>query len=574
VDSIVFLILRRMRSPLLLLVLTYAVTIAVLALIPGQDAEGHPTPPMSLFHAFYFVSYTATTIGFGEIPSAFSDGQRLWVIFTVYASVVVWIYSIGTLIALLQDRAFRRALAERSFARQVRRIASPFYLVCGYGETGGVLVRALTDRHRRAVVIDLDEDRINLLRLETHREHVPALVGDARRPSTLLAAGLRSPWCAGVVALTDVNRTNLKVAIATKLMHPQVKAICRADSHDVEANMASFGTDHIFDPFDTFALYLATALQAPCLVLLVTWLSGLGDEPLAEPIYPPAKGLWILCGYGRFGTALYRHLKAEGVELVVVEADPARTGEPPGGVVKGRGTEPETLEQAQIGRAVGLVAGTDDDATNLSILMTAKAMSPGLFLVARENHRDNQDLFEAVGAQILMHPSSIIADRIRVLLATPLLSEFAKYARYREHDWACELVSRIAALVEDRVPEVWEVAIDQDQSPAIYNVGKGVLVTLAALLCDPWDRDRPMTVIALMLVRKSDRILLPDPKSPLRRGDRLLFCGSSLARSRMLWTLQNSNALDYVLSGESHHPGTLWRWGTETLRRWKVRRSG
>ena len=68
-----------------------------------------------------------------------------------------------------------------------------------------------------------------------------------------------------------------------------------------------------------------------------------------------------------------------------------------------------------------------------------------------------------------------------------------------------------------------------------------------------------------MLVRKTDRILLPDPKSPLRRGDRLLFCGSGQARSRMLWTLQNSNALDYVLTGESHHPGTLWRWGTETL---------
>lgn len=161
-----------MRTPLLLLILTYAVTIAGLALVPGQDAAGNPAPPMSLFHAFYFLSYTATTIGFGEIPTAFSDGQRLWVIFTIYASVVVWIYSIGTLIALLQDRAFRRVLVERRFARQVRRIASSFYLLCGYGETGGVLTQALTDRHRRVVVIDLDEDRVNLIQLETHREHV------------------------------------------------------------------------------------------------------------------------------------------------------------------------------------------------------------------------------------------------------------------------------------------------------------------------------------------------------------------------------------------------------------------
>ena len=226
--------------------------------------------------------------------------------------------------------------------------------------------------------------RINLLQLESHREYVPALVADARRPDQPGGGRAAQPLCAGVVALTDVNETNLKIAIAAKLLHPQIKVICRADSHDVEANMASFGTDHIYDPFDTFALYLAIAIQAPCLILLWTWLSGLSGEPLTEPLYPPAKGLWVLCGYGRFGKAMYRHLKAQGVELVVIEADPGRTGEPPGERGdRAAGTEAETLEQAHIDRAVGLVAGTDDDANNLSILMTAKPMNPSLFLVAR-----------------------------------------------------------------------------------------------------------------------------------------------------------------------------------------------
>jgi voltage-gated potassium channel len=565
-DTIVFLILRRMRTPLLLLIVTYAVTIAGLALIPGVDAAGNAAAPMSIFHAFYFVSYTATTIGFGEIPSAFSDAQRLWVSFTIYASVVAWIYSIGTLIALLQDRAFQRAIIERRFAKQVGRIASPFHLVCGYGETGQALVQALTHRHRRVVVIDYEEARINLLKLGGHREYVPALLADARRPSNLAAAGLRNRWCAGVVALTDVNKTNLKIAIAAKLIRPGLKVICRADSRDVEANMASFGTDHIYDPFDTFAVYLGTALQAPCLVLLYTWLSAVSGEPLRDPIYPPASGLWILCGYGRFGKAIYQHLKTQGVELVVIEADPGLTGMPPEGVVTGRGTEAETLDQAHIHRAVGLVAGTDDDASNLSILMTAKQMNPSLFLVARENHLDNQELFQAVGAQIVMHPSSVIAERIRELLATPLLSEFENYARYRDHDWACELISRIAALVEDRVPEVWEVTIDADQAQAVCAAtGQRSPVTLGTLLRDPRDREATLPAIALMLVHKSERTLLPEARVTLRHGDRVLFCGAELARSRMEWTLQNDHALDYVQSGESHHPGTLWAWGSRVL---------
>ncbi len=573
-DTIVFIILRRMRTPLLVLIVSYAVTIAGLALIPGVDATGAPTAPMSIFHAFYMVSYTATTIGFGEIPNAFSDAQRLWVSLTIYTSVVAWIYSIGTLIALLQDRTFQRAIIERRFARLIKRMAYPFHLVCGYGETGRALVQALTDRHYRAVVIDYDETRINLLKLEGHREYVPALLADARRPSNLVAAGLRNPWCTGVVALTDVNKTNLKIAIAAKLMRPGLKAICRADSHDVEVNMASFGTDHIFDPFDTFALYLATALHAPCLILLYAWLSGIGGEPLKDPVYPPSTGLWILCGYGRFGKAVYQHLKAEGVEVMVIEADPGLTGLPPEGGVTGRGTESETLEQANIQGAVGLVAGTDDDANNLSILMTGKQMNPKLFLVARENHIDNHGLFEAVGAQIVMHPSTIIAERIRVLLATPLLSEFEHYARYRDHEWACELISRIAALVEDRVPEVWEVTIDTDQAQAVCAAtGQGSPVGLGALLRDPRDREVTLPAIALMLVHKSERTLLPEARITLRRGDRLLFCGTELARSRMEWTFQNDHALAYAQTGQSYHPNTLWAWGSRILGG-RVRRRG
>ena len=75
-DNIVFLILRQMRRPLLTLVTVYAIAILGLALIPGRDAAGNIWH-MDLFHAFYFVSFMSTTIGFGEIPYEFteSDGR-------------------------------------------------------------------------------------------------------------------------------------------------------------------------------------------------------------------------------------------------------------------------------------------------------------------------------------------------------------------------------------------------------------------------------------------------------------------------------------------------------------------
>lgn len=559
-ENVIFLIFRRMRTPLLALIVTHTIAILGLVLIPGQDADGNLWY-MDFFHAFYVVSYTATTIGFGEIPYAFTGAQRLWLILSIYATVVVWFYSLGTLVALLQDQGFRRAVTELKFARRVRRRREPFYLVCGYGETGTVLVRALTDRHRQAVAIDIDERRIDLLKLENLRQYVPALCADARRPEHLIEAGLKHPLCAGVAALTNVNEANLKIAITAKLMRPGIKVICRADSHDVEANMASFGTDHIYDPFDIFALYLATAIQAPCLTLLNEWLSGLPGDRLKDPIYPPARGLWVLCGYGRFGKAVHKYLRSEGVELVVVEEYPKRTGQPPGRCVVGRGTEAVTLEQADILRAVGLVAGTGDDANNLSIVMTARELNSDLFVVARQNHLDNQALFEAVAADIVMHPSSVVANRIRVLLATPLLVELTSYARYQDDAWACELVSRIAALVDDEVPEVWEIAIADDQAYAVCEtIAAGRRVTLADLLRDPRDRDMILPVIPLLLRRGNDRSLLPEADLRLRTGDQLLLCGRQCARSRMGWTLQNIHALSYILTGNSAHGGWVWRW--------------
>ena len=402
-QNIVFLILRRMRQPLLTLLVVYAVSVFGLTVIPGQDADGNVWH-MSIFHAFYFVSYMATTIGFGEIPYEFTDGQRLWVSLSLYASVISWIYAFGTILALVQDRAFQEAIAEYRFARHIRKMREPFHLVCGYGETGTALVQALTSRGQHAVVIDIDEARTSIIQLQDLREFVPALHGDAAVTRHLEEAGLQHPSCAGVVALTDNNEVNLKIAITAKLLNPDVKVISRADSHDVEDNMASFGTDHIVDPFDTFAAYLAVAFQAPCLYLLQRWLTGREGTALSEPVYPPRDGHWIVCGYGRFGKAICRRLQGEGIKVIVVESRPDLTGRPETGFVAGRGTEADTLTEAGIEDAAGLVAGTDDDANNLSIVMTARELNSDLFVVVRQNQHGNHNIIAAVDADMVMHP--------------------------------------------------------------------------------------------------------------------------------------------------------------------------
>ena len=556
-SKVTALVLRRMRAPLLALIAAYSVAILGFVLIPGVDADGNPHR-LDFFHAFYFVSYMATTIGFGELPYPFTTAQRLWTTSAIYMSVVAWLYAIGSTLALVQNPALKRAVSEGMFARRVRRGVEPFYIICGYGDTGALLAGALARLRRGAVVIDSNEQRIDDLALEEFPMAIPALCADASEKTNLVAAGLLNPRCAGVVALTNDDQVNLSIAIACKLLNPSLKVICRADAHDTEANMRSFGTDHVINPFDAFAKQLAMALHSPAIYLVHDWLTSVPGTGLGRYL-EPRRGRWVLCGFGRFGRAMHRFLSREGVETMVVEVNPELTG----GLeafVSGRGTEAATLREAGIKESVGVVAGTDNDANNLSVIVTAKELNPALFTVARQNRLSSRELFEAADIDVVMQRSDIIAHRMLALIVTPLLAAFLGIVQHRSNDWANELVSRIAAVIGDVIPEVWSIAIDRRDAPAVAQaLASGARVSLRNLCRDPRERDDALPCIPLMIKRGGETEVLPDDGLMLKAGDQILFCGREPSRRRQNWCLVNRNVLDYVKSGYIGPHGVVWR---------------
>ena len=561
--STLFLILRRMRAPLIFLIVSYAVSILGMTLIPGVDANGQPSPPMDFFHAFYFISYTATTIGFGEIPTAFSDAQRAWTIVAIYLTVIVWIYSIGTILELLQDPAMQRAMRANRFETRVKRLGQPFYLIAGCGETGVLLLQALDSRNQQAVVLDIDPARVGELELGQYHLDIPALTADARYPENLIAAGLHHPLCAGVITLTNDDPVNLSVAVTTKLLRPDLPILCRADSLDTAANMASFGIEEVVNAFEVFGEHLAIAINNPGHHLLYQWLTGVPGERLAMPMEPP-RGRWLVCGYGRFGHAVSRHLGKEGNELVVVDEHLA-AGQAHS--VIGRGTEAHTLLESGIEQAVGIVAGTDDDIANLSIAMTARQLKPELFMVLRQNRHANAALFERFAANATMQPSSIVAHEFLSLLTTPLLSRFFNLALNQGDAWADVTLSRIAAVVGDTVPEVWDLELSKTKTLAIWQtLREGVTVRLGDLMRAPSNREDSLACIPLLLKRGCEEILVPDNDTPLHDGDRILFCGEAHTRRQQALGLHDYNMLNYLLTGNEAPGGLVWRRLAETAK--------
>ena len=556
-NSIFFLVLRRMRAPLIVLIGIYAVSVLGLTLVPGADANGKAAAPLSFFHAFYFISYTATTIGFGEIPAAFSDAQRMWVTVCIYLTVIGWSYSILTLLALFQDKGFQNTLVGSRFARRVRRIKAPFHLVCGCGETGSLICRALDHLGQAFVVLEKDELRVQELDLEDFKTDTPTLAADATLPANLLLAGLNHTKCRGVLAVTNDEHSNLAIAIAVRLLNPAIPVLARARSPLITANMASFGTDHIISPFERFAEYLALAVAAPDRYRLIQILTDLPGTALPEAHRPP-RGHWIVCGYGRFGRAVVRHLASTGIVFTVIDPE----AECPSGSrsVRGLGTDAATLGEAGIRHADGIVASSDNDVNNLSIAVTAKELNPRLFVVTRQNHAANSVLFEAFRGDFCMVPSRIVAQECIAILTTPLLARFLDTLRESDEGWCGRLAARLQSLCDDRVPEVWGIGLNARGAAAAHRaLMHDRPIQLGPLLRDSSDRDEALPVLALMVKRGDDIVLLPDDGFALVAGDDLLLAGQHRSRALLDLSLQNAHALDYVLSGRETSRGWLWQ---------------
>jgi voltage-gated potassium channel len=169
-------------------------------------------------------------------------------------------------------------------------------------------------------------------------------------------------------------------------------------------------------------------------------------------------------------------------------------------------------------------------------------------------------LFETFHADFSMVPSRIVAQECIAILTTPLLTRFLDVVRQADEDWSARLATRLQDVCAGWVPEVWGVRLNaQDAAAAHRALMDGRAICVGDLLRDNADREAPLAVAPLMVERDEETILLPEADLILVAGDHLLLAGAHEDRSRLGLTLQNANALEYVLTGREKAGGWLWQ---------------
>jgi voltage-gated potassium channel len=272
-------------------------------------------------------------------------------------------------------------------------------------------------------------------------------------------------------------------------------------------------------PLDTWARLFTIALAVTGIGSLFYTLGVIMEYLVAARLADPGgrrrmerrieelRGHVIVAGLGRVGRQAAQELNQARTPFLVVDpsAAAARHAEEHGYLwLEGDATEDAVLERAGVRRASGLIVTTANDATNMYIILSARVLNPGLYIVSRAVDDASVTKLARAGANRAISPYAIGGHRLAHLILKPAVVEFFETALRAGKD---------ALNIEDlAVP---------GQSPA---VGKTL---------DTLDIRRVTGATILAILRDGNPLVSPPGDFALASGDQLLALGTGAQLARL-----------------------------------------
>ncbi len=151
---------------------------------------------------------------------------------------------------------------------------------------------------------------------------------------------------------------------------------------------------------------------------------------------------YIVCGFGQVGRDVWTQLPNDRTIVVENNEDAVEVAQAGGAtVVHGDATHDDVLEAAGIHRAEALIACVKSDSDNVAIVLSARSLCPELRIIARATEAGSGRKLELAGADRVVAPQVVGAERLAALALRPDLTEFVDIATGQ-------------ALVEFRIEEI------------------------------------------------------------------------------------------------------------------------
>jgi voltage-gated potassium channel len=228
------------------------------------------------------------------------------------------------------------------------------------------------------------------------------------------------------------------------------------------------------------------------------------------------QGHLILCGWGRVGQAIARHVVASPAQIVIVDSSPERISTVDAPYVQGDATDEQVLRAAGITRARVLVTALNTDADNLYVTLTARSMAEDLFIVSRAASEAAVAKLLYAGANRVVNPQDLGGARMAAFAMQPHVAEFLDLVM---HDGSLEF-----RLEEVQVPVGSPLAGETLRSARVH--------------------DRTGTLVLAMRHPGQELRTNPPPTAEIAGGGILIVIGDSgqIAALRALAAVQGQGA--------------------------------
>ncbi|MEO6339879.1 MAG: NAD-binding protein [Caulobacteraceae bacterium] len=137
----------------------------------------------------------------------------------------------------------------------------------------------------------------------------------------------------------------------------------------------------------------------------------------------------IICGFGRIGVMLANELKDGGADLLILERDEARVAQAQALghlCLQGDAADEVSLRAAGIERARVLATVLPEDAANVFITLSARSLNRELHIIARGEHPSTESKLLYAGADKVVLPTHIGAERIAEMILYPATARFIR----------------------------------------------------------------------------------------------------------------------------------------------------
>jgi voltage-gated potassium channel len=140
---------------------------------------------------------------------------------------------------------------------------------------------------------------------------------------------------------------------------------------------------------------------------------------------------FIVCGFGRVGRSASYELQRAAVPFLVLDRNEERVDralQSAMPAMHGDATLDQSLRDAGVTRARGLIAALATDADNLFVILSAKTLNPKLTVVTRAAEEESEKKLQRAGADTVFAPYSILGHRLAQALLRPHVAQFLDFA--------------------------------------------------------------------------------------------------------------------------------------------------